>query len=41
MNAISEALPYIQNFFQMNFLFSGLEVPSTMILASTRLWWWF
>src|SRR4030065_2360385 len=34
MNAVSEALPYVQNFFQMNFLFSGLEVPSTMILAA-------
>ncbi len=33
MNGISEALPYIQNFFQMNFLFSGLEVSSTMIVA--------
>jgi hypothetical protein len=34
MNGIPEALPYIQNFFQMNFLFSGLEVSSTMILAA-------
>src|SRR5271157_1531990 len=33
MYGIPEALPYIQNFFQMNFLFNGLEVPSTMILA--------
>jgi len=33
MNSVSEALPYIQNFFQMNFLFSGLEVSSTMIIA--------
>jgi len=34
MNAVSEALPYVQNFFQMNFLFSGLEVSSTMILTA-------
>jgi len=34
MSAVSEALPYVQNFFQMNFLFSGLEVPSIVILAA-------
>ncbi len=34
MNAVAESLPYVQNFFQMNYLFSGLEVSSTMILAA-------
>jgi hypothetical protein len=34
MNTVSEALPYLQNFFQMNFLFSGLEVSSILILAA-------
>jgi hypothetical protein len=28
-----EALPYVQNFFQLNFLFSGLEVSSAIVLA--------
>ncbi len=37
MNSISEAIPYLQNFFQMNFLFSGLEVPSMVILAARLL----
>ena len=37
MNIFWEALPYVKNFFQLNFLFSGLEVSSTMILAARLL----
>lgn len=33
MNILWEALPYVQNFFQLNFLFSGLEVSSATVLA--------
>ncbi|HMK36507.1 MAG TPA: hypothetical protein VK463_15645 [Desulfomonilaceae bacterium] len=34
MQKIVEMLPYVQNFFQLNFLFSGLEVSSTSILIA-------
>lgn len=33
MNILWEALPYVQNFFQLNFLFSGLEVSSSTVLV--------
>lgn len=35
--SISEVLSALQNFFQLNFLFSGLEVTSTLMLAARML----
>jgi hypothetical protein len=32
MDILWQALPFVQNFFQLNFLFSGLEVSSTTVL---------
>lgn len=34
INTFSESLAHLENFFQLNFLFSGLEVSSTMIFVS-------
>jgi hypothetical protein len=34
MKAIWDLLAYVQNFFQLNFLFSGLEVSSSAIFAA-------
>lgn len=34
MKALWDVLAYLQNFFQLNFLFSGLEIPSAAIFAA-------
>ena len=34
MNSLLENLAHVENFFQLNFLFSGLDVSSTLIFAA-------
>lgn len=34
MPTLTDSIPYLQSFFQLNFLFSGLEVSSTTVLAA-------
>ncbi|MBI5249465.1 MAG: hypothetical protein HY912_08225 [Desulfomonile tiedjei] len=34
MATLEDSLPYLQSFFQLNFLFSGLEVSSSTVLAA-------
>lgn len=34
MATLTDLIPYLQSFFQLNFLFSGLEVSSTTLLAA-------
>ncbi|MDQ1240571.1 MAG: type transport system permease protein, partial [Thermodesulfobacteriota bacterium] len=34
MQSVWESLAYLQNFFQLNFLFSGLEVSSNTVLVA-------
>ncbi len=34
MTTLADLIPYLQSFFQLNFLFSGLEVSSGIVLAA-------
>lgn len=34
MATLADSLPYLQSFFQLNFLFSGLEVSSSTVMAA-------
>jgi hypothetical protein len=34
IKTVLESLAHVENFFQLNFLFSGLEVPSTLIFGA-------